>query len=290
VTHLEEPARPARPGRPAYPDCDPDLDLDLLLAVACEAAEAAGRVALRWQARLGELDVEEKSGPGDLVSAADRDAERAVREVLTRRRPDDPVLGEEGGAATGSGGVRWVVDPVDGTTNFLYGRDDWTVSVAAVDAADGRVLAGVVAEPVAGRVTSARAGGGTSCDGRRVHVLQPGDLAHAMVELGLGRGADRARAGRLLDALVPRCRDVRRVGSAARALAQVATGRVDASWGPDLQPWDCAAGVLLVTEAGGVVGDLDGPVTAGIPRSGSVLAAPAGLFEQLRALLSDVYR
>ena len=265
----------------------PEALLEELLDTAREVATAAGEVALGWQGRL--LRVEEKTGPGDLVSQADREAELAARAVLARRRPDDPVLGEEGGGSAGTGGVRWLVDPIDGTTNHIYGRDDWAVSVAAVDSADGRVLAGVVAEPAVGRVTSARLGGGTWCAGHRVQVRDATSLSYVVAELGLGRGARRPLAGRLVSILLPALRDVRRGGSAAVALAAVATGRVDPSWGPGLQAWDAAAGLLLVAEAGGVVGDLDGPVPGRFPASQEVLAAGPRVFESLRALLVEVY-
>ncbi len=259
-----------------------------LLTTARAAASAGAQVALRWRAHADALEVTEKAASDDLVSQADREAEDAVRAVLHRDRPDDAVLGEEGGHRDGRTGLCWVVDPIDGTTNYLYDRPDWAVSVAVTDAT-GAVLAAVVAEPARARATEACAGGGTWADGRRVPALEQTDLGRALVELNLGRPAQRPLAGRLLDALVPRVRDVRRGGSAASALAQVATGRADAAWVPGLQPWDCAAGVLLVCEAGGTVGDLAGATPGRVPHSGDVLAAPPALWEPLRALLAPVY-
>lgn len=263
-------------------------DLDELLDTAYEVARAAGEVAVAWQGRAG-LVIEEKSGPGDLVSQADREAELAARAVLARRRPADAVTGEEAGSSAGTSDVRWLVDPIDGTTNYVYGRDDWAVSVAAVDDRDGRVLAGVVSQPPAGRATGARLGGGTFSDGRPVRVSDPSFLQHLMIDVGLGRGEARARSGRLLGALVPAVRDVRRGGSAALALESVATGRADASWGPGLQPWDGAAGLLLVSEAGGLVGDLTCLAGGAFPASGDVLAAGPQVFETLQLLLRSVY-
>ncbi len=131
-------------------------------------------------------------------------------------------------------------------------------------------------------------GGGTHCDGVRVQVRRPPSLGVAVLELGLGRGERRARAGSVYGTVVPRLRDVRRGGSAAIALANVARGRADAVWNPGLQPWDMAAGVLLVTEAGGVVGDLDG-LTGAMPASGEVLAGDAATVEALRPLLVQAY-
>jgi myo-inositol-1(or 4)-monophosphatase len=263
--------------------------LDELLTTARVAAQAGARAAMYWRDRADQLRVEEKVGPDDLVSQADRDAEQAVRAVLAEHRPDDGVLGEEGGATTGSTDVWWIVDPIDGTTNYLYGRPDWAVSVAAARVTDGQLLAGVVVEPMLGRLTEARLGGGTRADGVPVPALGDVELARALIELNLGRGTQRLEAGRMIDALVPRVRDVRRGGSAAAALAQLATGRADAVWVPGLQPWDCAAGVLLVQESGGLVGDLAGLSAGTWPASGDVLAAGRNLWEPLRTLLAGVY-
>lgn len=254
-----------------------------LLAAAREAASAGALVAAEWRRRAELLHISEKAGPHDLVSQADHETEAAVRAVLARRRPDDAVLGEEAGATAGTSGIRWALDPIDGTTNYLYGRADWAVSLAATSA-DGRVLAGIVVEPALGRSTEALAGGGAWAEGQRVPPLKQTDLGRALVELNLGRPEQKRHAATVLKVLVPRVRDVRRGGSAACALAQVATGRADAAWLPGLSLWDCAAGVLLVTEVGGVVGDLDGP-TDGPPASGDVLAAPPALWEPLRQLL-----
>jgi myo-inositol-1(or 4)-monophosphatase len=259
-----------------------------LLDVAREAAAAGAAVALRWRDRAQALTVEEKAAPDDLVSQADREAEAAVREVLAARRPADAVLGEEAGAQDGTSRIRWLVDPIDGTTNYLYGRPDWAVSVAAADA-DGRLLAAAVVEPALGRTTWASAGGGTWADGRRVPSLQQDDLIRALVELNLGLPSQKHAVPAVLAALIPAVRDVRRGGSAASALAQVATGRADAAWVPGLQPWDCAAGVLLVGEAGGTVGDLAGPTPGAVPVSGDVLASSPALWEPLRALLAPAY-
>ncbi|MCW2605864.1 MAG: hypothetical protein JWO60_557 [Frankiales bacterium] len=256
--------------------------MDDLLQTAVETARAAAEVALRWRARPGGLRIEEKTGPGDLVSQADREAELAARRVLADRRPDDAVVGEEAPSTAGTSGVDWYVDPIDGTTNYLYGRDDWCVSVAAWRGSDP--LVGVVLEPVLDRLTTASAGAGAWCDGVRLQVRRPSALAQSVVELGLGRGERRARAGRLLTTLDPQVRDVRRGGSAAIALANVARGCSDVVWSPGLQPWDLAAGVLLVVEAGGVVTDL-----AGGPPVGEVLGGEAGVVEALRPLLQQVY-
>ena len=260
-----------------------------LLTVARLAAEAGARVAMAWRQRADQLQIEEKTGPRDLVSHADRDAEAAIRSVLSAHRPDDGVLGEEGGTTAGTSGVQWAVDPIDGTTNYLYGRPDWAVSVAAVRLSDRQILAGAVAEPMHGRLTVACAGGGVFAGGRRMAVNAQRPLLEALVELNLGRVDQREASGPMVAALVPQVRDVRRGGSAACALAQLATGRCDAVWAPGLQPWDCAAGVLLVSEAGGLVGDLAGLTPGTWPASGDVLAAGPQLWSPLRDILKPIY-
>lgn len=262
---------------------------DELLEVARAAAQVAAELALSWRKRADDLQVEEKTGPWDLVSQADREVEDAVRAVLAQHRPHDSVLGEEDGEVAGDSGIQWIVDPIDGTLSYLYGLPDWTVSIAAARASDRQLLAGVVAAPVLGRVVEAHRGGGAWMNGRPLTVRGNPDLSHALVGINFGRGETRAKAGRMVQALLPRVRHVRRGGSTAGALAEVAIGAADAGWFPDAQPWDVAAGVLLVQEAGGLVGDLGGHTPGTWPASGDVLAAPPALWEPLRTLLAAAY-
>jgi myo-inositol-1(or 4)-monophosphatase len=262
--------------------------LDALLEVARAAAHAGAAVATSWAREPGRLRVEEKAASDDLVSQADREAEAAIRDVLESHRPEDAILGEEAPGRDGTSGILWAVDPIDGTTNYLYGRADWAVSVAAMDPL-GQILAAAVEEPAIDRLTEARLGGGTWTNGRRIRLDPSRDLRRALVEVNLGTPDQRQRADALVAALVPRVRDLRRGGSAAAALAQVATGRADAYWGPGLQRWDAAAGVLLVAEAGGVTGDASGERAGAWPASGNVLASRAGLFEPLQGLISPLY-
>jgi myo-inositol-1(or 4)-monophosphatase len=266
------------------------IDTRELLGVAKLAAAAGAEVASAWSRRRAELEIEEKAAPDDLVSQADRDGERAIRERVREARPADGILGEESGGVPGTSGVRWLIDPIDGTTNYLYGRPDWAVSVAAVEEATGQTLVGVVAEPALGRTAEATRGGGAWSDAKRLRPRPGGGLERALVEVNWGRGAQRIRAAELVGALGPRVRDVRRGGSAAAALVQVADGRTDAYWGPGLQPWDGAAGALIASEAGATVGDLDGDGGADWPPSGDVLAAAPVLWSPLREILRSVYR
>jgi myo-inositol-1(or 4)-monophosphatase len=261
-----------------------------LLRVARLAALEGAEIATAWGRRRAELSIEEKAAPDDLVSQADRDTESAIRTRLAEARPDDAVLGEEKGAAGGGSGIRWLVDPIDGTTNYLYGRPDWAVSVAAVREENGQTLVGVVVEPDLGRTTEATRDGGAWSDGRRLRCCPDSELHRALVEVNWGRETQRPRAAELIRTLRPQVRDIRRGGSAAAALAQVADGRADAYWGPGLQPWDGAAGALIVSEAGGMVGDLDEPTGGDWPPGGNVLAATPSLWEPLRELLCGVYR
>jgi myo-inositol-1(or 4)-monophosphatase len=266
-----------------------DVATPELMAIAQRAAEAGARVAMRWRQKAEQLDIEQKTGPRDLVSRADRESEDAIVAVLRSMRPDDGILAEERGAIEGTSGLVWAVDPIDGTTNYLYGRSDWTVSVAALHQHDDGVLAAAVAEPPLNLMTTAFRGGGTWQQGRRMTVGAPASLDRVLIEVNFGSENQRRRAAAMIDALAPRTRDVRRGGSAASALAQVATGRADAAWVPGLQSWDGAAGVLLVSEAGGMVGDLSGPTPACWPSSGDVLASGPALWSTLQSILAPIY-
>jgi myo-inositol-1(or 4)-monophosphatase len=234
------------------------LSADLELAE--RAARAAGDVLMSYYGRAPSgLDL--KSSDTDPVSDADREAERAVRELLERERPGDGLVAEEGSRAEAESGRRWIVDPLDGTVNFLYGIPVWAVSVALEDG-DG-LAAGVVHSPVNGETFSAERGGGArlSVDGgesRALHVRDCAALELAMVATGFSyEPVRRARQAEVVGRLLPLARDIRRAGAAAIDLAWLAAGRVDAFYEQGLKRWDWAAGHLLVAEAGGVVGWLD---------------------------------
>lgn len=259
-----------------------------LATVARRAALAGADVALHWSTRSAQLQISEKAASDDLVSQADCQAEAAICSVIADAFPDDGIIREEAGERVGYSSVEWVIDPIDGTTNYLYGRADWAVSVAARDAYDGTVLAAVVAEPALGLVTEAARGYGAWCGGQRLDCTRSRDLSRALIEMNYGRPEQRRLAGATLDALLPMVRDVRRGGSAAAALAQVAGGRAEGFWGPGLQAWDGSAGLLLVLEAGGRAGDLTGSSNGRWPESGDILAACPRLWEPLRGLIAPV--
>jgi myo-inositol-1(or 4)-monophosphatase len=219
------------------------------LELAERAARAAGEVLLSYYGRPPE-GVESKSSATDLVSDADREAERAIRELLETERPQDGLVAEEGSRAEAASGRRWVVDPLDGTINFLYGFPAWAVSVALEDA-DG-ALVGVVHSPIHGETFCAVRGEGAFLGDRALRVRPARPLEQSLVATGFSYEPDRrAVQAEAIAKLLPRARDIRRAGAAALDLAWVAAGRVDAFFERGLKHWDWAAGRLLVEEAGG---------------------------------------
>jgi myo-inositol-1(or 4)-monophosphatase len=241
-----------------------------LLTIAVEAARMAGDLLLERAGRGAESSVSSKSTPTDLVSEADLAAEHAIRELLAQRRPEDGFLGEEGGAGGGSGSLRWVVDPLDGTVNFLFGIPQWCVSVAVSD--DAGALAGAVFDPNRRELfTATRAGGATLVGPAGESVLsgragdpggqdarEPGEdgrgadeLASAMIATGFAYDERvRAAQARVLERVVPRVRDVRRFGSAALDMCWTAAGRYDGYFERTVKQWDIEAGSLICTRAG----------------------------------------
>jgi myo-inositol-1(or 4)-monophosphatase len=248
------------------------------LELAERAALTAGEVLMSYYGRPPQ-GLASKSSETDLVSDADLEAERAIRELLDAERPDDGLLAEEGSQAAGASGRRWIVDPLDGTINFLYGFPAWAVSVALEDAHG--VAVGVVHSPVHAETFSAVRAEGARLNGRALHVRDRSELQQAMVATGFSYEADRrAEQAEVIRRLLPSARDIRRAGAAALDLAWVATGRVDAFYERGLHAWDRAAGDLLVREAGGVVANLDGDPP------GLIAAATPELLDELAALVS----
>ena len=250
-----------------------------LLAVAHEAAHAA---AAELKQRYGrrQSGVRSKSGPTDLVSDADLAAEEAIRSVLAARRPDDAILGEEGGA-TGEGDLRWVVDPLDGTINYLYEIPAFAVSVACEDASG--TIAGVVLDPLRDEVFAAtRSGPPTLNDSAFSVAERPDSLGMTMVATGFGYDpVVRARQAAVVARVLPRVRDIRRVGAAALDLAWNAVGRVDAFYERGLNVWDIAAGVLVCSRVGLAVREFP----ASSDDRWGVMTAPPGLVDELYELI-----
>jgi myo-inositol-1(or 4)-monophosphatase len=251
-----------------------------LRALAEAVAREAGAL-LRGAFEGPELRVSAKSTPTDLVSEADHAAERLIRERIAAARPDDGVLGEEGGDRAGSSGIRWVVDPLDGTVNFLFGIPQWAVSIACEDA-DG-ALAGVVYDPLRDELFSAERDGTATLDGSPIAASTRQDLATALVGTGFGYDAEVRRAQAAVVArLLPDVRDIRRLGAAAIDLAWTACGRLDAYYEHGLNPWDLAAGRLICERVGLEVRDL-APVGPSAP---GVLVAPPALAAALAERLA----
>jgi myo-inositol-1(or 4)-monophosphatase len=286
---------PAAPGRVLVSEADaPRLDgseADALLALAVDAARTAGALLAERVRHGAERQVSSKSTPTDLVSEADLASERAIRELLAMRRPDDGFVGEEGGREGSASGLSWVVDPLDGTVNFLFGIPQWCVSVAVRDRQG--TVAGVVYDPNRDELFSATREGRATLAGPRGAIelggpgsegagARGGELATAMVATGFAYDADvRAAQAKVLARLLPRVRDVRRFGSAALDLTWTAAGRYDAYFERTVKPWDIAAGALICERAGLSVLEL--PVREQLPWG--ILAARPALAQPLLELV-----
>ncbi len=226
------------------------------MTLASELLELARATALEagtlLQSRAGEVRelVETKSSPTDMVTDADRASEALIVQRILAARPQDGILGEEGAERDGSSGVRWVIDPLDGTTNYLYGLPAYAVSIAAEH--DGVVVAGAVYDVPHDDLYAAARGGGATCNTNPIAVSSANRLSVALVGTGFGYNpARRTKQAALLQSVIADVRDIRRAGSAALDLCSVARGRLDAYFEWGLQQWDMAAGRLIVEEAGG---------------------------------------
>lgn len=252
-----------------------------LLGLAVEVAEAAGS-ALR--ARVDDAGrVVTKSSATDPVSEADEASERLLVEWLRAARPDDAIVGEEGADQHGGSGLRWVLDPLDGTVNFLYGRRGWAVSVACADDDGARV--GAVCDPLHGETFAAVRGRGAFCGPRRLAVTDPVALEQALIGTGFAYDpACRREQGALAARVVARARDVRREGSAALDLCAVAAGRLDGYYEDYIAEWDWAAGALIAAEAGAVVRPFG---ARGLVVAGPALIGPLGALVGADAPVGD---
>ncbi|HUQ64154.1 MAG TPA: inositol monophosphatase family protein [Acidimicrobiales bacterium] len=257
------------------------LDLSTLLDLAVDLATRAGAMLMDgFEARHETVGT--KTSSTDMVTDLDRASEELIVEGLIRMRPDDGILGEEGASREGSSGIRWVIDPLDGTTNYLYGLPAFAVSIAAE--LHGAAVVGVVADPSHDEVFTATSGGGARRNGVPIAVSGATELATALVATGFGyRREQRSRQAQVLTEVLPAVRDVRRFGAAAIDLCWVACGRLDAYYEVGIQHWDVAAGGLVATEAGAHVEGLR-EVSTGSD-SARVIAATPGLADPLRQLL-----
>jgi len=256
-----------------------------LINVMAAAALKAAKGLIRDFGEVEQLQVSVK-GPGEFVTAADLKAEKILRAELAKARPGYGFLLEEGGAIAGSDTHhRWIIDPLDGTTNFLHGIPQWAISIALER--DGEIVAGLVYEPIRDEAFWAEKGVGAYVNDRRLRVSARRQLGDAVIGTGIPfreRG-DHAAYLKTLGAVMAATSGVRRPGSAALDLAYVAAGRFEGFWEFGLQPWDIAAGILLVREAGGYVTDIDGSLDA--MKSGNILAANDQLHAPLAKLLKE---
>jgi myo-inositol-1(or 4)-monophosphatase len=254
-------------------------DVEQLRAPAIAVARQVGDLIAQMRV-AGPGQVQTKTSVTDVVTAADTAAERLARRLLAQWRPGEPVLGEEegdGGTGTPAGDLCWVVDPIDGTVNYLYGLPWYAVSVAVQR--DGQSLAAAVGQPADGRMWSAARGRGAECDGVALQVSGATKLELSLIGTGFSyRPERRARQAAMVAGMLPRVRDVRRAGSAALDLCSVASGWLDGFAEHGLHRWDWAAGALIAAEAGAVVG---------LPTPGSdlVLAATPGIANALADLV-----
>lgn len=280
------PSQPFAPGASPSADASDPIDVEFLRALAVEVATETGRIIV--DERPERLEVATKSTETDVVTEMDQRAQDHIVEVLGRRRPQDGFLGEEEGETrVGESGITWVVDPIDGTVNYLYGVPAYSVSIAAVTGdphtpGAWTPVAGAIVNPESGEVYSAALGHGATrqdADGRvrRLATSQEAGLGQSLVATGFGYApARRAWQAAVLADLLPDIRDIRRIGSAALDLCRVAEGSVDAYYERGLNPWDLAAGWLIVTEAGGVVSGA-GPTSA--PSADLLVAAGNALHD-----------
>lgn len=258
------------------------IETQELLTLATSLATEAGAFLLDGLTRA-RTSIETKSSGTDMVSEMDKGAETLLVQGILSARPNDGILGEEGTDREGTTGVRWVIDPLDGTTNYLYGHPLWSVSIGIE--INGVPAVGVVDAPMLHETYTASTGGGAFRNGTPIAASECTDLGFALVATGFGYEASvRDWQGGIVHALLPTIRDLRRGGSAALDLCFVASGRVDAYYERGCHPWDLCAGTVIVREAGGIATGLHD----GAPSRNLVVAAASGVHPLLRARLADL--
>ena len=250
-----------------------------LLELATYAARRGGELLLEHY-RRDATGVSAKSTPTDLVSDADRESEDLIKELISKERPEDGFLAEESDEEVGSGALTWIIDPLDGTVNFLFRIPMWCVSIAARD--DDGTLIGVVHDPNHDETFAAARGQGTTLNGAPIRVSDKAELSQALVGTGFAYDVPtRTVQAGVVERVLPKVRDIRRGGSAALDLSYLSCGRLDGFYEAHMQEWDKAAGVLLIQEAGGVVSKLEDPFN----NAHGVIAANPTLHPALSALV-----
>jgi myo-inositol-1(or 4)-monophosphatase len=259
-----------------------DEPLAQLLDIARGAAHRAG--ALLRDGRPADLGVAAtKTSPIDVVTEMDIAAEKLITGYILERRPDDGLLGEEGASSEGTSGVRWIIDPLDGTVNYLYGLPSWAVSIAVEK--DGETVVGVVEAPMRRETYHVVLGAGAYVNGERARCRPAPPFEQALVSTGFGYRLEvRRHQAEVAGLLIPRVRDIRRAGSAAIDLCDVGCGRLDAYYERGLNAWDYGAGALFARESGALTGGRPGEP----PTPDLTVAGVPGVFEPLQALLNDL--
>lgn len=261
---------------------------DDLASIARALALEAGELVVTR--RKGHIEVADtKSSSVDVVTAVDRESEALLHARLGELRPDDGFFGEEGRARPSLSGITWVVDPIDGTVNFLYDIPHYAISIAAVSGpaipGQWQVEAAAILNPVSGELFHAARGEGAFLGDKRLQIGPPPQLSEALLATGFAYSAAvRAEQARLMSALLPEVRDIRRAGTASLDLAYVAAGRVDVFFERTLSPWDHAAGELIVTEAGGVIAG----IASEAPGREGIFAGHADLVATLKSRISQL--
>jgi len=252
-----------------------------LMNLAARVARVAGDIVIRGR-RSGTLDSATKSTATDMVTKWDGLSERSIVEAIRSARPSDGIVGEEGTEIPSSSGISWLIDPIDGTTNFMYGLSGYAISIAASD--ETGAVAGAVFLPATRELFVAARGHGSWLGERRLECTKQSDPSTALVGTGFSYSSTRReQQGARVARLLPEVRDIRRLGAAAPDLCFVADGRLDAYFEENLSPWDMAAGLLVATEAGAVASDFGG----GPPRPAEILVSAPGLHSSLLTLLAN---
>lgn len=253
-----------------------------LRTVAEQLARTAGILALRGRRSDESLTNDTKSSLTDLVTQFDRAAEATIVAWIRSNRPDDAIVGEEGTSVDGTSGYEWHIDPIDGTTNFVYDLPSWCTSVGVRHR--GATVAGAVYVPALDELYSAAKGGGATCNGAQIRVSGTSELGLALVATGFSYDAERRkRQAEIVTGLIGRVRDIRRMGSAAIDLCFVAAGRFDAYFETGLNSWDITAGELIAAEAGAITSDMRGG-----PAGGDLVVATPHVHAELRQLLEEL--
>lgn len=258
-------------------------DVDARFALAESIAAEGGALALEFWRRRGELAIEAKAGLQDIVSEADRSVERLIRDRVAAAFPGDGFLGEEYGLTAGASGFTWVVDPIDGTSPYLFGMPNWCVSVAVTRGLE--TVVGVIAVPTHGEVFAARLGGGATLNGAALRLDGALRLQNAATGVGASHRTDPAWIGRMAEGLGRTGGVFFRNGSGALMLAYVAAGRLAGYVEPHMNAWDCLAALLMIREAGGRTGPF--PESGDLTRGGPVIAAAPAAWDELVALMGD---